>query len=253
MTHTTGSNIRKVRESTGARIFFPSEKEDGEDSNTIVITGKKEDVLKAQQELEEMIKDLERIVEDELQVDPKHHKYFVAKRGNVLRQISDELGGVLISFPRNSNKDSTRVVLKGSKECVEQAKQRILEEVENLEATVTIECVIDQQHHRSVMGARGNNVQSIQNEYKVHIKFPERPKANGNAVENEQVNGDGGSDDESEKSDGLSPKRSKRADVILISGRKESCEAAKEALLASIPIELEVEVPFDYHRFIIGT
>lgn len=247
-----GSNIRKVRESTGARIFFPSEKDEGDDSNTIVIMGKKEDVLKAQKELEDMIKDLERVVEDEIQVDPRHHKHFVAKRGNVLRQISDEFGGVLISFPRTNNRESHRVTLKGSKECVEQAKQRILEEVENLEATVTIECVIDQQHHRAVMGARGTNVQSIQNEHKVHIKFPERAKTNGNVVDGEHINGDRASDDEtSERSDGLSPQR-KRSDVILISGRREHCEAAKEALLNSIPIELEVQVPYDYHRFIIG-
>lgn len=256
-----GANIKKVRESSGARIFFPSDKDVGDDSDTIVLTGKKEDVLKAKQELEEMIKDLEKIVEDELHVDPKHHKHFVAKRGSILRQISEELGGVLISFPRSTQKDSDLVTLKGSKECVDRAKQRILEEVENLESMVNVECVIEQQHHRAVMGARGNNVQSIQTEHKVHIKFPERAqRTNGNAFESASehapsphLNGDGvASDDEaSEKSDGTSPRR-KRCDVILISGRLANCEAAKEALLASIPIEVEVEVPFDYHRFIIG-
>lgn len=34
-------------------------------------------------------------------VDPKHHRYFVAKRGEVLRNIADEFGGVVVSFPRN--------------------------------------------------------------------------------------------------------------------------------------------------------
>ena len=33
-------------------------------------------------------------------VDAKHHRYFVAKRGEVLRNIGDEFGGVVISFPR---------------------------------------------------------------------------------------------------------------------------------------------------------
>lgn len=32
-------------------------------------------------------------------VDPKHHKYFVARRAEKLNQISDEFG-VQISFPR---------------------------------------------------------------------------------------------------------------------------------------------------------
>lgn len=40
------------------------------------------------------------ITEGEVLVDPKHHKHFVARRGEVLRRISDDYGGVLISFPR---------------------------------------------------------------------------------------------------------------------------------------------------------
>ena len=34
-------------------------------------------------------------------VDPKHHRYFVARRGEVLRHIGDEFGGVIVSFPRS--------------------------------------------------------------------------------------------------------------------------------------------------------
>lgn len=41
-------------------------------------------------------------------VDPKHHKHFVARRGEVLRQIGDEFGGVIVSFPR-SGVDSDKV------------------------------------------------------------------------------------------------------------------------------------------------
>ena len=33
-------------------------------------------------------------------VDEKHHRYFVAKRGEVLRNIGEEFGGVVVSFPR---------------------------------------------------------------------------------------------------------------------------------------------------------
>lgn len=41
-------------------------------------------------------------------VDPKHHKHFVARRGEVLRQIGEEFGGVIVSFPR-SGVDSDKV------------------------------------------------------------------------------------------------------------------------------------------------
>lgn len=54
--------------------------------------------------------------------------------------------------------ESHQVSLKGSKECIELAKKRILEIVHDLESQVTIDCVIPQKHHRVVMGPRGSKV-----------------------------------------------------------------------------------------------
>jgi len=42
------------------------------------------------------------------------------------------------------------------------------------DAQVTIECVIEQKHHRNVLGMKGSNVQAITQEHNVSIKFPER-------------------------------------------------------------------------------
>lgn len=67
----------------------------------------------------------------EMDIDPKHHRYFVARRGEVLQQIADEFGGVTVSFPRNGTNLST-VKLKGAKDFVEGAKQRLLEIVTDL-------------------------------------------------------------------------------------------------------------------------
>lgn len=39
---------------------------------------------------------------------------------------------------------------------------------------ITVECVIPQKHHRTVMGAKGRKVQSITSEHDVQIKFPDR-------------------------------------------------------------------------------
>uniref|UniRef100_A0A8C5C3D0 Vigilin n=1 Tax=Gadus morhua TaxID=8049 RepID=A0A8C5C3D0_GADMO len=50
----------------------------------------------------------------------------------------------------------------------------------------------------------------------------------------------------------VDPAAPKKCDVIVISGRKERCEAAVEALKALVPVTTEVEVPFDLHRYIIG-
>ena len=71
------------------------------------------------------------IVEAETTVDPKYHRHFVARRGEVLRQIADDYGGVIVSFPR-SGVNSNKVLIKGSKDCVEAAKKKILDIVEDL-------------------------------------------------------------------------------------------------------------------------
>jgi hypothetical protein len=42
------------------------------------------------------------------------------------------------------------------------------------ESRVTVECIIPQKHHRTVMGAKGCKVQGIRSEFDVQIKFPDR-------------------------------------------------------------------------------
>ena len=70
-------------------------------------------------------------MEGEINVDPKYHRHFVARRGEVLRHIFDEYGGVQVSFPRSGVK-SSKVILKGASDCVDGAKARILEIVADL-------------------------------------------------------------------------------------------------------------------------
>lgn len=45
---------------------------------------------------------------------------------------------------------------------------------------------------------------------------------------------------------------SEKSDIIYITGNKHKCEAAKQALLESVPIAEEVDVPFKFHRYLIG-
>uniref|UniRef100_A0A4W3IEM7 Vigilin n=1 Tax=Callorhinchus milii TaxID=7868 RepID=A0A4W3IEM7_CALMI len=232
-----GANIRKVRDNTGARIIFPTA--DDQDQELITIVGTEEAVKDAQRELEILIKNLDNVIEDVMTVDPKHHRHFVARRGQVLRDVADEYGGVMVSFPRTGTQ-SDRVTLKGAKDCVEAAKKRMQEIIEDLEAQVTIECVINQRFHRMVMGAKGLKVQQITKDHLVQIKFPEREENPGTTPF--QTNGE-------VKVDPTVPKKN---DIIIISGRKERCEAARDALLALVPVTIEVEVPFDLHRYIIG-
>ncbi|XP_076306465.1 vigilin-like [Tachypleus tridentatus] len=242
-----GANIKKVREKTGARIVFPTDKD--EDRESIIIIGRKEAVAEARKTLEDMVKDLDKVVTTEIKVPPKYHRHFVLRRGEVLRQIAEDFGGVNVSFPR-SGSESDQVVLKGAKECVEGAKQRIMEIVSELEAMVTIECIIPQLYHRVVMGAKGHKIQAITQEHNVHIKFPDREARDDGPTDSYQngeesaLNGD---------VDDVNPNsKPRKSDIIFITGKHENCMAAKEALLNLVPITLKVGIPYDLHRYIIG-
>jgi len=244
-----GANIQSVRDKTGARIIFPSEKDS--DREAITILGTKEAVAQAKKELEARVKDLDNVIEDTMTVDPQHHRFFVNRRGEVLRNIGEEFGGVVISFPR-PGVTSDKVTLKGAKDCVAGARKRIEELVVDLECQVVLECVIEQHHHRTVMGPRGSNVQKICKDYDVQIKIPER-KVNNNdfaAIPTDDVNGTAA--EPAEAAPVASDDVTNECDIIRITGKKEKCEAAAQALKELVPIALEVEVPFEYHRYIIG-
>merc|ERR1712098_918144 len=134
-------------------------------------------------------------------------------------------GGVVVSFPR-AGVESDKVTLKGSKNCIQAAIDRIQEIVKDLEDQVTIDCEIEQAYHRTVMGAKGSKVQKITTDFNVQIKFPDKAVENGGQ---EEVNGEG---------------RSTNPNIIKITGKKDNCEGASKALLELVPITAEVSVPF---------
>jgi predicted PilT family ATPase len=231
-----GVNIRKVREKTGVRIVFPSRQDENQELITII--GKKEAVEEAKADLMSKISQLNNITESELSVDPKHHRHFVARRAQVLNDISDEFGGVNISLPKDQN--SPIITLKGARECVEGAKKRLLEIVSDLESMTEIKCVISQKHHRALLGNKGKNIQELTARLNIQIKFPERKRNDEEVVEGE------------EPPAAPTPEDLEKADTISISGHKDRCEEAKQALLALVPISVPVDIPFENHRYIIG-
>merc|ERR1711892_1119941 len=227
-----GIHIQKIRDETGARIIFPGAND--ADRESITIVGTKEAVEAAKVIVEARVKELDNIVEDSMTVDPKHHRHFVARRGEVLRRIGDEFGGVVVSFPRNGVAGD-KVNLKGARNCIDAAITRISEIVKDLEDMVTIDCEIEQNFHRTVMGAKGSKVQKITTDFNVQIKFPDKAPENGEAPP-VVTNGD----------------RSSNPNIIRITGKMENCEGASNALLELVPITAEVAVPYEFHRYIIG-
>jgi len=81
-------------------------------------------------------------------VEPRHHRHFVSRKADVVRQISDECGGVSILFPRVGVK-SDKVVLKGARQCVDAARQRILDIVADLVRSSSHHIVAKKLCHKS--------------------------------------------------------------------------------------------------------
>ena len=238
-----GSNINKLREQAQVRLNFASDNsgQSTKDCDRVFITGKKEEVQKAKAILDAKISELENVTEAEMRIDPKYHHLFVARRAAVCKQLFDDYGGVNVSFPHQSDKQNDRITLKGPKECLEAVKLRILEIISDYDAQVSIEVEIDSSHHRHLLGPR-REVNTIQQDYDVKIKFPSRPS------KQDQVNGS--SVDGSEEAD--ISKSVPSSNIVVITGRKENCEKAKEALLALVPVSKNVLIPFEFHRFVIG-
>ncbi|XP_062305894.1 vigilin [Osmerus eperlanus] len=234
-----GANIRRVRDRTGARIIFPSP--DDSEQELITIVGREEAVRLAQKELETLVKNLDDVVEDSMVVEARHHRHFVCRRGQVLRELAEEYGGVAVSFPRTGT-HSERVTLKGAKDCVEAAKRRIQEIIEDLEAQVSVDVAVPQRYHRAIMGPKGCRIQQITREHEVQIKFPERDDSTGQEPP-PQENGDASPEAE------FVPRK---CDIIVISGRAEKCDLAKADLMALVPVTVDVEASYDLHRYIIG-
>ncbi|VDP04005.1 unnamed protein product [Heligmosomoides polygyrus] len=205
-----GAKINKMRENFDVRVMFPRETD--ADKETIHLLGKKEDVLKVKKELEENVKQLNETIESTIEVDPKHHRHFVMRGAAVLREIQEQNGGVAISFPKMGT-DSTTVHIKGSKQCVESAKARIEEIVEDIEKQVNIQVDIPAQFHRALLANRGQRIHDLQSKHGVLIRFPDRRPGEG-----------------AEEADAHS------ADLVTISGRDTKCEAAKAELLTMVPV-----------------
>uniref|UniRef100_A0A8C6KD94 Vigilin n=1 Tax=Nothobranchius furzeri TaxID=105023 RepID=A0A8C6KD94_NOTFU len=228
-----GANIKKIREETNTKIDLPTE---NSNSEMIVITGKKSNceaardrILAIQRELVgpekpkqimNIIKNIlifmDDVVEDCMEVDVRHHRHFVCRRGQVLRELAEEYGGMAVSFPRTGS-NSQKVTLKGAKDCVEAAKKRIQEIIEDL------------------VKYRGREWAALtQRCFGFQVSREEAsPQENGEVIPDAEF-------------------VPRKCDIIIISGRAERCEPAKAALLALVPITEDVEVSYDLHRYIIG-
>lgn len=281
-----GSNINLYRDKYNVRIIFPSSSSSSssngyltnggnKDSNNnksaqqtqqpndvITIIGKEENVKAVKAELEAKVKSLEEETNDEVQVDPKWHKNFTAKRAKLIAKISDENCNVKISFPKANT--SNVVSLKGPKEAVEAAKKKILEAVYEMENQVTVEVPIQQKYLHIIIGKGGSNSQQISDTYHVELQFPAKVDSSDSKAKANTANGGGNdnhhnnnnnsnngvnNDDDDDATNGSSNVSSpSKCDIVYVTGLREDCEKARDAMLALLPVREELAFPQVFHR-----
>ncbi|GFT46321.1 vigilin [Nephila pilipes] len=167
------ASIKKVCDRTGTRIIFPNENDD--DKSAIIIIGRKEKVEAAKNELNSLIAQFKDSAKATTEIDPKYHRYFVIRGAEVLKQISNDYGCIIVSFLKIGS-NSSKVVLKGIKNFLEPVKQRLNEIVEDLKAMVIVECIISQKHHPTILGIRDSKMQNMRRQFNVIIKLHDREK-----------------------------------------------------------------------------
>ncbi|XP_065200720.1 vigilin-like isoform X2 [Planococcus citri] len=239
----SGLKIKKVRDLTGARITFPNEGD--EDKERIIIHGKKDAVERAKEELELMIEQINNTVEEVVHVNPKYHKHFISNRGELIHRISEDCGGVTISFPRLSSAgpNESKVIVKGKPNGVKEAIKRIEQEVQELEEHVTIEVFIPNRDHKVLIRSRTPpTINDIERQNNVKISFADRISG-----DNYQQNGISDINGHADDKDQARP-----CDIVYITGKPENCESAKQSLLDIVPITIELNIPYGYHGSIIG-
>lgn len=245
-----GNNVNTLRDQYNVRILFPSSnakdnnnnKDKPQSQDIITIIGSETNVKAVRVEIESTLKKLEEQVTDEVNVDQKWHKNFTAKRAKLINKISDDNCNVKISFPKN---ESNVVTLKGPKDAIVSAKKQILEVVYELENHVSIEVPIMQKHHFSLIGKKGINSAQISDQFKVELQFPAKMMNN----EESQTNGENHLTENGD--DSSTPASPSKSDIIVISGLKENCEKAKEALLALVPVSQDFDFPQKFHKFLL--
>eukprot|EP00123_Amoebidium_parasiticum_P012021 comp21066_c0_seq1/m.28357 comp21066_c0_seq1/g.28357 ORF comp21066_c0_seq1/g.28357 comp21066_c0_seq1/m.28357 type:complete len:1230 (-) comp21066_c0_seq1:211-3900(-) len=217
-----GANKKKIQDETETRLLFPGK---ADEEKSILIIGRRGNTLKAKEMLEALIKQLEERVTESMPITGDQHRVFYRNGSKLIKELQDE-HAVNVSVAR----DKASVELRGPKEGVASAKAKVQEILDEMAREVTVEVAIAPEHYGSIMGKGGSRIQTIQDTHKVQVKFP---RARGEAEASE----------EGETSEGH---------MVRISGAPENCEAAKNDLLALVPVHVTMDIPVDFHGSLIG-
>ncbi|PVI02859.1 hypothetical protein DM02DRAFT_670264 [Periconia macrospinosa] len=139
----------------------------------------------------------------------KFANQLIGKRGDNIKKLREE-------FDVEIQVNDGKVELKGPQAKANACKSHILNLAKRLEDETTHTLKIKPQFHRDLIGAKGNQVNRLQDRYNVRINFPRSAAAN-----------------EDEGADGASQRnfRAQAADEVVIRGPRKGADEAREELL----------------------
>lgn len=224
-----------IGEDTTLSIKFGGEVGDASDEDVILVRGASIDVDRA-------VKDISKVVEDakndaivssysiEFDIDREYVGRVVGAQGSGVNKLRDALG-VKVDFSDEADEkekeagkkkktavhQKSKVKITGRKENVEEAKKRILSQVERIADETSEVLKIPNQYHAQLIGQNGRYAIRLEENYSVKITFPRSSGENGEGKTREQL----------------------KPDEVLIKGGKKGVASAKSELLDALEFEKE--------------
>ena len=168
---------------------------------------------------EEMAYDRERDYTTTFDYPQKFANFLIGKRGENIRKYRDE-------FDVEIQVNDGKVEIKGPKPKAEAAKSRIMALGKRLEDEATHVLKIKPQYHRDLIGAKGSQVNRLQDRYDVRVNFP-RSAPIASAGDDHSVadtaSGAGGTQRHN---------RTQAPDEVIIRGPRKGADEAKDELLS---------------------
>ena len=147
----------------------------------------------------------------------KYANFLIGKRGENIAKLRDE-------FDVEIQVNDGKVEIKGPKAKAEGAKSRILSLAKRLEDETTHIIKIKPQYHREMIGAKGSQVNRLQDRYNVRVQFPRSAQ---------HTHDDDSVADAASDIGGPKGNRPNQApDEVIIRGPKKGADEAREELLS---------------------
>lgn len=191
-------------------------KKDNEE-NTVVVRGPSTEVDRVVASIKQIVEDAknDHIINGytvEFDVDRKHLGHIVGSGGSSIKKLRDALG-VKVDFSDEAEgakgkKSLSKCTIVGRKEAVEEAKRRVLAQVEKLEDETTEVVKIKKELQPALIGSGGKYAIRLEEKYGVYLSFPREGK-------------------------------DQKPDEVIIRGGKKGVAAAKSELLEAAAYEAE--------------